>query len=204
VHFVPRGFGLRNVVQEDEMTMKLHVANVPLDATEDGLRRHFSTCGGVADVELLFDARTNRARGLARVTMTSTHFAEQAMARLDGVAFGESILRVTDTAAKGKTEAAPKVKIMQQFRERGMMVYDLDCAGSPLTVRIGRDRDGVFHVEVRSTEAEDAIIANATAPSGKDALEDALRAWNTAAETTARIAVDADAIARAMRDVKAN
>jgi RNA recognition motif-containing protein len=184
------------------MTMKLHVANVPHDATEDGLRQHFSTCGGVADVELLFDSRTNRPRGLARVTMTSTHFAEQAVARLDGVAFGTAVLRVSDTPLKDK-EPKPKVKIMQQFRERGTMVYDLDCAGSPLTLRISRDEDGAWNIEARSTEAADAIIATKSAASGVAALSDALRAWNVAAETTPRLQIDAEAVATAMRDVKA-
>lgn len=189
------------------MTTKLHVANVPHDATEEALRQHFSTIGGVADVELLFDARTNRPRGLARVTMTNTHYAEQALAKLDGVAFGTAVLRVTDTPVKSGAEAPPKVKIMQQFRERGTMVYDLDCAGAPLTLRFTEARDGdrgsAWTVEARSTEAADAIIAVGNAPSGGAALSEALRAWNVAAETTPRLAVDADAVAKAMYDVKA-
>ena len=53
------------------MTNKLYVANVPLDATEDALRRHFASAGGVADVEILRDRQSGRSRGLASVTMTS-------------------------------------------------------------------------------------------------------------------------------------
>lgn len=188
------------------MTMKLHVANVPHDATEDQLRAHFSTIGGVADVELLFDSRTNRPRGLARVTMTNTHYAEQALAKLDGVPFGNAVLRVTDTPVKSGAEAPPKVKIMQQFRERGTMVYDLDCAGAPLTLRFTEHRDergSAWTVEARSTEASDAIVAVGNASSGGPALTEALRAWNVAAEATPRLAVDAEAVAKAMYDVKA-
>ena len=184
------------------MTMLLHVSNVPLDATEEGLRRHFSTCGGVADVELLYDRRTNLPRGLARVRMTSEHFAEQARIKLDGAAFGDAVLRVGDSA---KTDAEPKskVKILQQFRERSNMVYDLDCAGAPLTLRISRDEQGLYCVEARSTEAADAIVARGSAATGVEALAEALRLWNVAAAATPRLAIDADAVTRAIRDVRA-
>lgn len=182
--------------------MKLHVGNVPLDATEDDLRKHFSSCGGVAEVELLTDPQTRKPRGIARVTMTSPHYAEQALAKLDGVAFGTAVLRVSDTPIRGDQAPKPTVKIMQQFKERGKMVYDVDCAGSPLTLRIGHDEQG-WHVEARSTEQTDAIIASAIAETGVASLAEALRQWNAAAVTTTRKAVDADAIAKAMRDVKA-
>jgi hypothetical protein len=101
------------------------------------------------------------------------------------------------------TAPKPTVKIMQQFRERGNMVYDVDCAGSPLTLRISRDEQGKWSVEARSTEATDAIVANASAETGAEALAEAIPAWNAAALTTTRMAVDGDAIAKAMWDVKA-
>lgn len=185
------------------MTM-LHVANLPIDATEEGLRAHFSTCGGVASVELLAESQSRRPRGLARVTMTNAHFAEQARSRLDGAAFQGAVLRVSDSPLKGaEREPKPSVRMMQQFRERGRMVYDLDCAGSPLTLRIWRGEEGAFRIEARSTDAEDAVVGTATAKTGAEALSEALRAWNSAATTTARATLDAEAVTRAMRDVRA-
>lgn len=185
------------------MTMKLHVSNVPLDTTEDSLRRHFSTCGGVADVELLLDSRTGRPRGLANVTMTSTTYAQRALANLDGAPFGSATLRVSTHANREGREAGPTVKIVQQFRERSKMAYDLDCAGSPLTLRISRGEQGRWSIEARSTDAADAIVASGSAETGDAALAEALRAWNVAAETSPRRALDADAVTRAMRDVRA-
>lgn len=183
------------------MTLKLHVSNVPPDATEEGLRRHFSSCGGVAQVDILYDSRTDRPRGLAVVTMTSPSFAERALSELDGIPFGSAVLRV-GTRANPEGREKPSVKIVQQFRERANMAYDLDCAGSPLTLRISRDEQG-WSIEARSTDSADAIVANGTAPTGDAALAEALRAWNVAAEASPRRAVDTDAVTRAMRDVRA-
>ena len=104
------------------MTNKLYVANVPLDATEDALRRHFASAGGVADVEILRDRQSGRSRGLASVTMTSSSFLAAALSRLNGVAFDGAILRVSDAPVRADAEARPAVKIVLQFRERASMV----------------------------------------------------------------------------------
>jgi hypothetical protein len=184
------------------MTMKLHISNVPLDATEEALRAHFSKCGGVADVELVCDHASGRPRGLAHVTMTNDFYTERALT-LDGASFGSAVLRVSTHAHREGRAPAPSVKIVQQFRERLNMAYDLDCAGSPLTLRISRGERGRWNVEARSTDAADAIVASGTADTGDAALAEALRAWNVAAQTSPRRAVDTDAVARAMRDVRA-
>lgn len=185
------------------MSTKLYVANVPADATEDALRRHFSTCGGVADVELLTDRQTGAPRGLARVTMTSEHFATEACNRLDGAPFGAAILRVSETPIKEGSAAKPKVKIVQQFRERTAMVYDFDCAGLPLTIRISQNDDETWNLEARSTEAPDATVFKATAKTRAEAFAEVVRAWNAAASQVMGRALDGDALATAMRDVRA-
>lgn len=185
------------------MTMKLYVANVPLDATEDGLRRHFSEVGGVSDVELLFDRQSGKPRGLARVTMTSPTYAANACARLDGAAFADGVLRVSDAPIKADTPAALKVKIVQQFRERGNMAYDLDCAGLPLTLRMSSTEDDRWRVDARSTEATDAIMATGTASTKVEALAAAVREWNAAAAATSGRTLDGEALATAMRGVRA-
>jgi cold-inducible RNA-binding protein len=185
------------------MTTKLYVANVPLDTTEDALRRHFATCGGVSDVELLTDRNTGAPRGLARVTMTSPSYAAEACAKLDGAPFGTGKLRVSESPIKAGEAAPSKVKIVQQFRERGGMVYDFDCAGLPLTVRMVQNEDETWSVEARSTEATDATSAIGTAKTRAEAFAEAVRSWNaTAAETVGR-ALDGDALTKAMRDVRA-
>ncbi|HVJ95132.1 MAG TPA: RNA-binding protein [Labilithrix sp.] len=112
------------------MTNKLYVSNVPIDSTEAALRSHFAACGGVADVELVFDPRSGKPRGLAYVTMTSPAFASAALRQLDGAVFGGASLHVSDSPIRAGDRAAPKVKIVQQFRERANMTYDLDCEGA--------------------------------------------------------------------------
>jgi hypothetical protein len=184
------------------MTTKLYVANVPLDATEDALRAHFASCGGVADVELLHDRQSGRPRGIAHVTMTSPSFTTNAL-RMDGSEFNGAVLRVSDAPVKANAEVKPNVKIVLQFSEKTFRVYDLDCAGVPLTLRVGTTDDGAFRIEARSTDGADAVVGVADAPTRRDALVEAVRAWNAASAAGSGRAVAADAIERAMLGVRA-
>lgn len=185
------------------MTNKLYVANVPLDATEDALRVHFASCGGVLDVEILRDRQSGRSRGLANVTMTSESFAATAVARLDGVAFGGSVLRVSDAPIRGDSKPRPSVKIVLQFRDRTSMTYDLDCAGTPLTLIMSVDPPETVRIEARSARDTDGVVGVGHGPTRREALVEALRAWNAASSAASGGIVDADAIAHAMLDVKA-
>jgi RNA recognition motif-containing protein len=184
------------------MTTKLYVANVPLDATEDALRAHFASCGGVADVELLHDRQSGRPRGLAHVTMTSPSFTTNAL-RMDGSDFNGAVLRVSDAPVRSNAEVKPNVKIVLQFRERASMAYDLDCAGVPLTLRVATAEPDAFRVEARSTDGADAVVGVGERSTRREALVDALRAWNVASSASSGRAVDGDAVERAMLGVRA-
>jgi len=106
------------------------------------------------------------------------------------------------------TKPAVPVKIVQQFRERDAMVYDFDCEGLPLTVRITASGDNDWRVEARSSDASDATVASGEAPTRAEALAEAVRSWNAAAATSPSSsasgrALDGEALAKAMRDVRA-
>lgn len=175
---------------------KLYVANVPVETDELELRRHFATCGGVADVELLTDRNSGKPRGLARVTMTSPSFAEEAVRKLDGAPFNGVNLRVSETPIKADAPVKSKVKIVQQYRERGNMTYELDCNGTPLLVCIVQDDGEQWRIEAstKPTGGEPPTpMGVGVAKTKSDALEEALRSCP----------VDAVAVVVAMRDVRA-
>jgi hypothetical protein len=193
------GLDLRNAVEEVVMTNTLYVANVPFGTTEEALRRHFASCGGVADVELGSE-RGRHPRGLARVTMTSPAYAAAAVGALDRASFEGNVLRVSEAPIDAES-SAPKVRIVQQFRERTNMTYDLDCAGVPLTIRVFAIEDGTWRLEARSTEAADAVVVTASAATRRDALDAVLRQWNDRAPSLTSI--DNGGVLRAMSDVRA-
>lgn len=185
------------------MTSKLYVANVPHDTSEDALRRHFAACGGVLDVEILYERNSGRSRGLAQVTMTSAAYATAALGRLNGADFAGKQLQVSDAPIRPGSKPVPTVKIVQQFRERSNMTYDLDCSGVPLTLRIfPTEPDGApWRIEARSTDAAGAVVITGSAATRRDALAEVVRAWN--ADNAAARPLDGEALLSAMRDVRA-
>lgn len=185
------------------MANKLYVANVPVDASEDALRRHFAACGGVCDVEIMVEPRSGKPRGLACVTMTSPAYATAALGRLDGAHFEGQTLRVSDAPIRSGKPAAPKVKIMQQFRERLNMAYDLDCNGVPLTLRIFPHERDRWRVEARPTDAANAVVVSGSGATRRDALADVVRAWNEGAMASRLVPLDGEGVLTAMRDVRA-
>lgn len=185
------------------MDNKLYIANVPFDTTEDALRRHFATCGGVMQVDLPDDQQRGKMRGIACVTMTSAAFASAALTKLDGVSFAGRVLRVTDqpiTAAKEK----PAVIVLQQFRERTNMAYDLDCAGLPLVIRMFPEDDGKqWRIEARANDDRDARIVIAVRPNRAEALAELIRTWNEQAAASDGRALNGDALTLALKNVRA-
>jgi RNA recognition motif-containing protein len=182
------------------MTNRLYVANLPFDTTVDAVRRHFSTCGGVSNVELASE-HGKSARGRGRVTMTSPAYAAAAVVGLDRVSFEGRVLRVSDSPIPAERPSSSSVRIVQQFRERANMTYDLDCAGTPLTIRVFPIEGERWRVEARSTDAVGAVVVTASAATRRAALGAALRQWNERASSVASI--DADGLLRAMSDVRA-
>lgn len=186
------------------MSTKLYVGNLSPEATEHGLRAHFSTAGGVADVEILTERRSGRPKGLAWVTMTSPAFATAAVDRLDGATFDGRPLRVSNTPLRDANKAeASRVKITQQFRERGNMTYELDCAGAPLSVRVFPDEGERWRVEARTNEATGAAVIAATGTTRRAALDDVARSWAEQAASLCLPALDWGAIATALSTVRA-
>lgn len=180
---------------------KVYVSNVPSDTTEAALRQCFAACGGVSDVEILPERRGGKARGLATVTMTSPSFVTAALA-LDGTEFEGSVLRVTDAPIRGDKPAKPRVNILQQYRDKASMTYDLDCMGLPLTLRISAT-DAECMIEARSTAAADAIVAVGTGTTRAAALADVVRAWNEASSSGSERPLDGEDLLKAMREVRA-
>jgi len=185
------------------MSMKLYVANVSEDTTEEALRSHFATCGGVLSVDLASENTRGKAKGQACVTMTNEHFAQVAQQKLDGVSFGGRILRVSDTPIPATAKARPKATIVHQFRERTNVTYELDCEGSPLIIRMfPLDRDQ-WRLEARATDAADADVVQASSATRSRALDEVLREWNERASSAARHLLDSPAVVRALQNVRA-
>jgi hypothetical protein len=185
------------------MTKKLWVANVPFQASEHDLRLHFSACGSVVDVEILTDPRTGRSRGHACVTMASDEDASAALDQLDGESFEGRVLRVSDSPLTKGDEPSRRVRIKQQFRERMKMVYDFDCNGAPLTLRVSAGDGESWRIEARSTEAADAVVVEAVGATRRAALEDVVKRWNESAATAGVRELDGEALISALREVKA-
>ena len=97
------------------------------------------------------------------------------------------------------------VRITQQFREARNMTYELDCAGTPLIVRVfpPSDSSSEWRIEARGSDAADAVVATATAASRPQALEIVAQWWRDNASSRALPTYDWNAIAQAMTAVRA-
>lgn len=78
------------------MSKKIYVGNISFDASEDDLRELFSTYGSVESAKIVTDAQTGRARGFGFVEMQSEEDAAKAIAELNGKAFMERTLNVSE------------------------------------------------------------------------------------------------------------
>lgn len=186
------------------MDNKLYIANVPYDTTEDALRRHFATCGGVMQVDLPDDQQRGKMRGVACVTMTSPAYASAALTKLDGVSFAGRILRVTEQPLAAAAKEKPAVIVLQQFRERTNMAYDLDCAGLPLVIRMFPEDDGrQWRIEARANDDRDARVVTAAAPTRAAALVEVIRTWNEQAAVSDGRSLNGDALTLALKNVRA-
>jgi cold-inducible RNA-binding protein len=64
------------------MGRRLYVGNLPYSATDEDLTELFSRAGGVANVHVMRDQATGRARGFAFVEMTTDEGAQKAIDEL--------------------------------------------------------------------------------------------------------------------------
>ena len=66
------------------MSNKLFVGNLSFQTTENDLQDAFAAFGTVTETNLMMDRMTNRPRGFAFVTMSSSEEAQNAIAGLNG------------------------------------------------------------------------------------------------------------------------
>ncbi|MEW6109230.1 MAG: RNA-binding protein [Nitrospirota bacterium] len=78
------------------MGNKLYVGSIPFDASEESLRDLFSTIGEVISVRIITDAHTGRSKGFGFVEMASESDAQTAIEKLNGSAFMERTLIVSE------------------------------------------------------------------------------------------------------------
>lgn len=83
------------------MGSRLYVGNLPYSATEDDLRELFASVGSVANVSVVVDRETGRARGFAFVEMASDEDAQNAIAKLHDQPFGGRPLTVNEARPQG-------------------------------------------------------------------------------------------------------
>ncbi len=76
------------------MAAKLHVSNLPAEATEQTIRDLFAKAGTVVSVALTTDLSTEESKRFALVEMASVKETRVAIAALDGYQLGECIVAV--------------------------------------------------------------------------------------------------------------
>ncbi len=82
--------------------MRIYVGNMSYETTEEDLKVAFGAHGQVAEVTMIKDRETGRAKGFGFVEMPSTAEAQAAIAALNGKEMGQRTLTVNE--AKARTE----------------------------------------------------------------------------------------------------
>ncbi|MBI4006742.1 MAG: RNA-binding protein [Gammaproteobacteria bacterium] len=72
---------------------KMFVSNLPIDASEDSIRKLFSEFGTVRSIQIATDIFTRKCRGFGFVEMEG-HEARAAVTGLDGKSYNGKSLRV--------------------------------------------------------------------------------------------------------------
>ena len=88
------------------MSKNIYVGNLSWSATEQDVETLFATYGQVANVKLISDRETGRARGFGFVEMESG--AEEAIAALDGADYGGRSLKVNEARPRPGRERRPR------------------------------------------------------------------------------------------------
>jgi len=78
------------------MGTKIYVGNISFNASEDDLKDLFSQYGDVESARIITDAQTGRNRGFGFVEMSSKEDAQKAITALNGSAFMERTLTVSE------------------------------------------------------------------------------------------------------------
>lgn len=200
------------------MDRRLYVSNLGSDISLASLRRCFSACGDVVEIEFAAERSASRASSAAFITMATSQAAEVAVRRLNGsVLEGRSLMVSTvpgssnasapeGKGSKGKAAKGPAgIAIKQQYRERHNMTYELDAGGPRLTLRIYFPPDAgpvEWRIEARSG-GEGGVVVDRSAPTKALALQAVAEAWQGLAADPPEPSLDWPAITRALHDVRA-
>jgi RNA recognition motif-containing protein len=74
----------------------IFVGNLPLNVSEDEVRRLFEPFGQVNQVRIMIDSATDKSRGFGFVEMDNPEDGEKAIAALNGALLGDRALKVDD------------------------------------------------------------------------------------------------------------
>lgn len=77
------------------MSKDLYVTNMPLEATEEEVRKLFAVAGKVSYIHLVNDAKTGQFKGCGYVKMASEADAKEAITLLDGALLINRVIKVT-------------------------------------------------------------------------------------------------------------
>jgi RNA recognition motif-containing protein len=83
-------------MQEQYMSTKLYVGNLPYQTTEQDLQALFEASGQVASINVVRDRATGQARGFAFVEMSDSEGAQRAIKELDRHEYGGRNLTVNE------------------------------------------------------------------------------------------------------------
>src|ERR1700693_2322229 len=85
---------------EDPVSMKLYVGNLPYTTSEDDLRNLFSQYGNVESVAVITDRETGRSKGFGFVEFADDNEAKSAITALSGQEFSGRALTVNEARPK--------------------------------------------------------------------------------------------------------
>ncbi len=80
--------------------MRIYVGNMSYETTEEDLKVAFGAHGQVAEVTMIKDRETGRAKGFGFVEMPSSAEAQAAIAALNGKEMGQRTLTVNEARAR--------------------------------------------------------------------------------------------------------
>ncbi len=82
------------------MGNRLYVGNLAFHTTEDTLKDHFASIGGVTEAVIVLDRMTGRSRGFGFVTMESDDLAKRAAEQLNNSTLDGRNLKVNEAEAR--------------------------------------------------------------------------------------------------------
>lgn len=107
------------------MTKRIHIGNLPNNATEHDLTNLFERVGRVVSARIMTDRETNRPRGFGFVEMDSEE-ADRAITQLNQTTFNGNLLAVTEARARSQSPTNGSAPPSRLFV--GNLPYDATAA----------------------------------------------------------------------------